>query len=105
MDVRSALLDGPTVVRLLNALAGLAGGVATPAGAHALASLCGQPAAEERLIRWAVNLSGLSWAGASAVDLLVMPGAAAPPAPAPAPDAPEDGQIALWNRLRGEVAQ
>jgi hypothetical protein len=106
MDVQSTFLSGPTVVRLLNALAGVAGGIATPAGAHALVALAGQPAAEERLIRWAVNVSGLAWAGASAVDLLLVLRDAATITPALADSTtPAQAQIALWNRLRREATQ
>jgi hypothetical protein len=106
MSAEPLPLDLALLVRTLNAVAGVAGGIATPAGAHVLSSALGTPAAEEHLMRLAANISGIAWASASALDLaLVMDGlkppvrlAAAPVVPAL--EAPADPQLALWQRLR-----
>ncbi len=103
MTAQPLPLDLALLVRTLNAVAGVAGGIATPAGAHALSAALGTPAAEEHLLRLAANISGIAWASASALDLaLVLEGLrvsgeldlAAPV------EAPIDLQLALWERLR-----
>ncbi len=106
MTAQPLPLDFALLVRTLNAVAGVAGGIATPAGAHALSAALGTPAAEEHLLRLAANISGIAWASASALDLaLVLEGLkssgeleAAPAVSALA--APVDLQLALWERLR-----
>lgn len=97
-------LDLATLTRLLNALAGVAGGVATPTIGDWLAKYA--PAPFDRLGRQAATVSGVAWAGASLVDVLAWLRSSseiqAQPLPHPtAIPAADDlaGQLALWRQL------
>ncbi len=105
------IFDAAALVRLLNDLAGVAGGIAAPDVAEWLAAYIPGPLGQSG--RWAANLSGIAWAGASLVDLLKWLGEgrtslpAALPAPKPAAALPAandlDGQLALWRKIQGRA--